>query len=379
MNIKNHGRRIASLALSLLLAGAFAIHATVPPVVALDTVPDRGLFVTSYGKPDVFFNAAEIRALIDFAKRSGITVLFVQVYRENMTWFPSSVGDPSKFEAAFRSVGENPVTLLIEEAHRQGIRVHAWMNLLSLGSNQNAPLLKKYGADILTRNLKKKETLRDYKIDGHFFLEPGDPRVRAELSQLVREILSAYPSLDGLQFDYIRYPDWEPHYGYGPANVARFRKTTGCTQIDDASELWRQWKRDQVTDLLTMLVTQARAMNPALAVSTTGCMPHARALREAFQDWPAWINDGIVDFVTVMNYTPAPDEFERWNRQIKTNIKDFKKVFIAVGAYKPATTAGVFRREFESCEASGAGACVVFYYGSLLQKPGVRKFFAGSM
>lgn len=357
--------RLLGLCLSIiLLSSTLAIGAQTPV---------RELFVTAYGDPNIYSSRSDMLQLIEFSKRSSIKVLFVQIYKANFSWFPSHVGDASAYEAAVKAVGEDPVALLIKEAHHAGIEIHAWVNLLSLGNNQHALLLKKYGVDILTRNLKKKESIQDYKIDGQYFLEPGDLRVRRELSNLIGEILQAYPALDGLQFDYIRYPDIEPHYGYTAMNTDRFKEATGITAIDDAGKEWQQWKRDQVTELLKELVHKARTINPKIQVSTTGCMPYSRALYEAFQDWPIWLNKNIVDFVTVMNYSIDPQEYERWTTQIKSHVRDFNKVSIALGAYKPATSLEIFQKELNICNASGAGACVIFYYSSLLQKPGLTQ------
>jgi uncharacterized lipoprotein YddW (UPF0748 family) len=194
---------------------------------------------------------------------------------------------------------------------------------------------------------------------------------------LVGEIVSAYPNLDGIQFDYIRYPDVDPHYGYTDANTRRFKDATGFSAIDDASPIWQDWKRDQVTQTLISLVQKARSLKPGIKVSATGCMPYARAYHEAFQDWPGWVDRDVVDFVTVMNYSTEPGEFERWTKQIEGLVADFSKVNIALGVYKPETTADVFKREWKVCEDSGSGSCVVFYYNRLLERRDLVEYLAG--
>jgi uncharacterized lipoprotein YddW (UPF0748 family) len=325
--------------------------------------------------PPVLTDRKEIIKLIDFAKRSGVGILFVQIYRANKAWFPSKVGDASPYKTALQNIPEDPLKLLIKEAHSAGIEVHAWLNMLSLATNKDAPLLKKYGPGILTRNLLAKKTLNDYLIDKQFFLEPGDLRVRTELLNMVEEILRAYPKLDGIQFDYIRYPDTKPAYGYTDMNVMRFKKATGLKTVKEQSEVWKKWKREQVTGLLEELVKKSRALRPDIQVSATGCMPYSRAYHEAFQDWPSWINKGLVDFVTIMSYSPAPPEFERWIKAVKPEVSDLKKMYIAFGAYKSETSLATFARELQFCEGSGAGACVVFHYGSLVENPALGRSF----
>ncbi len=329
----------------------------------------RGLFVSLIQNPPTLSGREAIMELIHFAKKAKIKILFVQIYRANQAWFPSKVGDTTLYEAALKTLGEDPFAFLVRSAHDAGIEVHAWLNILSLSANEDAPLLKKYGPGILTRNLEEKKELADYKIDSQYFLEPGDTRVRKELVAMVEEIVRAYPALDGVQFDYIRYPDKHPRYGYTRINMDRFKRSTGLATIKEGSRAWNDWKRAQVTELLKLLVEKARALRPTLQVSATGCMSYARALYEAFQDWPSWINTGLVDFVTVMNYSPDPAEYERWSKVAKSKVLDPKQLYLGVGAYKLVRSPEIFEKEFRFCEESGGGLCAIFHYGSLLENP----------
>jgi uncharacterized lipoprotein YddW (UPF0748 family)/peptidoglycan/xylan/chitin deacetylase (PgdA/CDA1 family) len=330
------------------------------------------LFVSLVQDPAIFSSREGIDALIDFAGHAGINTLFVQVYRENKAWFPSQVADSSPYEKCYNVLSEDPFARIIRQAHRQGIQVHAWLNLLSLAQNQGSNFLKKYGTDILTRNLKEKKKISDYLIDEQYFLEPGDQRVREDLSKIVGELLRAYPELDGIQFDYIRYPDMEPRYGYTKSNVERFKKATGLQVIAEESLVWKEWKRAQVTELLTLLVKTARTLRPGIQVSATGCMPYARAYHEAYQDWPSWVTRGLVDFVTIMDYSPDPDEFKRWLTVVKEKIPDFSRVRIGVGAYKLVRAPEIFDQEIRCVEALGTTGAV-FHYGNLLENPKLKE------
>ena len=344
-----------------------------PYFLSGNSTPQRGLFVSLVQDPPTLTSREAILELIDFSKRARIKILFVQIYRANQAWFPSEVGDTASYEKAREALGEEPFEFLIREAHRAGIQVHAWLNLLSLGENADAPILKKYGTDILTRNPEEKKSLEDYKIDNQYFLEPGDPRIRAELTAMVREVVRNYPSLDGIQLDYIRYPDSRPRYGYTKVNIDRFREATGLMKPEEGSRIWNEWKRAQVTDLLKLLILEIRTVRQDIQISATGCMSYARALDEAFQDWPSWVNGGLVDFVTLMNYSPDPEEYERWNAFARRKVTDPSKLYLGVGAYKLVYSSEIFKEEFRSCEGTGAPFCVVFHYGSLLENHALEK------
>ena len=330
-----------------------------------EQVPSRGLFVTVIDKQPVLTSKEQIKELVEFAHKAKIKTLFVQVYRANQAWFPSKMADQTIYKKALKQVGENPFALLIKLAHARDIQVHAWLNMLSLSKNIQAPLLQKYGTGILTKNIEPKVALKDFEIDGQYFLEPGDLRVRKELGNMVEEVIRAYPDLDGIQFDYIRYPDSHPAYGYTEMNVGRFKKASGLKIFNENTPAWREWKRDQVTDLLRKLVRRARSINDNLHLSTTGCMSYSRAYNEAFQDWSLWIEKGYAEFVTVMSYPDTTEEFSKDIDDARKRVRNFKKVYLAAPAYKFPKNPDIFFQQFNLCRASGAGACVVFHYGSL--------------
>lgn len=333
----------------------------------------RGVFVTVLQKPEALSSRMEIERLVLFAEQTRMSDIYIQVYRANRSWFASTVSDDSPYKTFLALVGEDPLALLIKKAHRKHIKVHAWLNLLSLSQNTHAPILKKLGRDALTRNIKEKTKLKDYEIDGQYFLEPGNLRVRQELTTMVEELLRAYPALDGIQFDYIRYPDTNPHYGYSTMNMLRYKEATKTKSIVDTSHEWQQWKRDQVTSLLEELVRTTRKIRPNIKVSTTGCSSYTRAYKEAFQDWPTWVNKGIVDFVTVMTYPEDPLQFDIYIQDALKRINDPRKINIAVGAYKFRKNPDIFQQQWDLCEKMNNGQCVLFHYGNILEVPLLKK------
>src|SRR5438046_2158415 len=120
-------KRILFLALSLFFF--------CPPSAKSDEPAPRALFVSVIQDPSIFSSRAEIKKLIDFAKQAHIKILFIQIYRANQSWFPSQVADATPYEKSLKIFSEDPFALLIKQAHREGIEVHAWLNLLSLSKN----------------------------------------------------------------------------------------------------------------------------------------------------------------------------------------------------------------------------------------------------
>jgi uncharacterized lipoprotein YddW (UPF0748 family) len=133
-----------------------------------------------------------------------------------------------------------------------------------------------------------------------------------------------------------------------------------------------------VAELLRELVEKSRTMRPGIGVAATGCAPYIRAYAEAFQDWPSWLNAGVVDFVTFMSYSPDAEEFERFVRDAKTKVSDFAKVMVGVPAYKLAVSPWVFARQLRFSRESGSGGFCVFHYGSLQDHPALARAVIGT-
>ncbi|HQP92122.1 MAG TPA: family 10 glycosylhydrolase, partial [Candidatus Omnitrophota bacterium] len=288
------------------------------------------------------------------------------------------IGDTGLYNKYRNDLSEDPFQYLIKEAHAAGVEVHAWLNLLSLSENRDAPILKKYGTGVLTRNKNKKVSIEDYKIDSQYFLEPGDLRIREEMKELIKEILSTYKDLDGIQFDYIRYPDEHPFYGYTEMNLSRFKSASGLDAFGEKDPAWQDWKRLQVTEFLKGLVGTAKKIKPAIQVSATGCAPYVRAYYEAFQDWPGWLNSGLVDFVTLMSYAPQEPDFEKEVIEAQMKVDDPEKLKIGIGAYKLVKMPRAFERQINFCKKAGVRSYAIFHYGSLLENTGLKKILLSS-
>jgi uncharacterized lipoprotein YddW (UPF0748 family) len=307
---------------------------------------EKALFVSVLETPPPLESKANVDSLIERAKEGGYKTLFVQVYRAN------------KFLIKMDG-GTDTFGYLIRRAHAQGLRVHAWFNLLSLSASDKAPILAAYGPGILTRNSEKKTKLEDFKIDKQFFLEPGDPRVSGYLAGVVGKIAEDYPDLDGIQLDYIRYPDVKPAYGHTATNLARFKRATGKSRPIESDPEWRKWKRGQVTALVKKLRETALAANPSLIFSTTGLMTYTRAREESFQDWKEWVETGLADFVTLMAYTDDAKEYEKFIADAKRRLPGLEKVNLAIAGYKLKGRPLDVQKQWELCQASGVKACVM--------------------
>jgi hypothetical protein len=199
----------------------------------------------------VLDDPARIPKLIADARALGTTDLFVQVYRGGRSWFDSELADASPHRSTRERTGTDALARLLDAAHANGLRVHAWMNALSLSENRNAAILARLGPDAVQVDRRGRSVLtypdlevpppdRAYYRMGtrQVWLDPAAPSVPDTLAAIVAELVTRYPTLDGVHLDYIRHPDVLPFspgsrfgvgldFGYGAASRARFERETG--------------------------------------------------------------------------------------------------------------------------------------------------------
>jgi len=297
----------------------------------------RGLWVLCEGSQRVLEHPERIDELIEYASAIGATDLFVQVYRGGQAWFDSSFAAAAPYQRIRDSIGVDTLRELVRRAHLLEIRVHAWVNVLSLANHRDAKIVSEIGRDAVLvdrrgrsildyPNLEIPQPDRSYYRMGTpaVWLDPAAPGVAEYLAATFAELMARYPELDGLHLDYIRYPGVLPFapgsrfgvgldFGYGESTRARFQAETGLVapmgdNLGNANR-WDGWRREKMNELVATLRTAARSARPEapeseqpLLSAAVGTYAERVYLAEA-QDWKRWIEDGLLEFAVPMAYT----------------------------------------------------------------------------
>jgi len=404
-------------AASLLLACAPAEDRpdgrhTLSEPVAQETAPTatRGLWVLAEGSERVLEDRAKIPRLIEDATLLGASDLFVQVYRGGRAWYDSSLADPGPYRD-LRAKNEDTDTLveLLEQAHAAGLRVHAWVNVLSLSRNQKAPILSDLGRDAILVDRKGRSVLdypklelpqpdRDWYRMGTrgVYLDAAAPGVAERLTATFEELIARYPALDGLHLDYIRHPGVLPFvpgsrfgvgmdFGYGAASRLRFQRETGLTgpfrnghdragaegQLINA-DAWDAWRRQKVTDLVISIREATQRVKPDLILSAAVNSYADRAYLSLAQDWKYWLEEGLIEIAIPMAYT-RDDRLLRHQLESFAGMPDGERIWSGLGVWlfarEPARAVG----QSEIATRAGIGVDVLFSYDSIVEKPALMK------
>lgn len=198
---------------------------------------------------------------------------------------------------AFQRHGDQIATC-VRAAREQGLEVHAWIYCWFVEGAPNDWL----------EQLRREERLQ---VDANGktlpWLSPSHPENQRLLLEVVREI-AAY-NVDGIHLDYIRYPGaasdvspaarraFEAHLGRRVPNWPKAVIGKG-----PLAEAFCAWRAEQITDMVRKIRAELKKTKPEVRLSAAvfglypGCLPGVA------QDWGRWLKEGLVDFVTPMNY-----------------------------------------------------------------------------
>jgi uncharacterized lipoprotein YddW (UPF0748 family) len=382
--------------------------AAAPPRPA-ETPPasHRGLWVLCEGSQRVLENEPRVAELLADAKALGATDLFVQVYRGGRAWFDSTLADSAPWQGTWRAAdppGQDALATLIARAHEAGLRVHAWVNVLSLAQNAQAPLLRDLGAGAVLVDQWGRSLLdypgydvpeaerRSYRIGTPaIYLDPAAPGVAERLAATFEELLRRYPGLDGLHLDYIRYPDVLPYlpstrfgvgvsFGYGAASRARFQAETGLVapfaENSQHADRFDAWRREQLSALVGRIAERARAARPGALLSAAVYPDSERAYQGLFQDWRGWLEAGSLDVAVPMLY--ATDErLFRYQVAEYAGLPESTRIWVGLGSWLFAGDPVRAVAQTRLVESHPQLGVALFSWDSIHETPALRDALAG--
>jgi uncharacterized lipoprotein YddW (UPF0748 family) len=373
-----------------------------PEVEVARPAPRVALWVLCEGSQRVLENPERIADLLADARALGASDLFVQVYRGGRAWFDSTHADSGPWQRAVAEQKVDPLAQLVLAAHTEGLRVHAWVNVLSLAGNRDAPILRKLGKDAVHVDRRGRSILDFPDLELPYpdratvrmgtpavWLDPGAPGVSDHLVATVAELMQRYPELDGVHLDYIRYPDVLPFspgsrfqvgvdFGYGASTRERFEAETGLRAPRAArggdDDAWDHWRRDQVTQLVTRIREVVTAVRPDAELSAAVSAYPERAYLSLFQDWRHWVEEGLLDFAVPMLYS-RDDHLFRQEARAYTGGIGGERIWIGLGSWLFASDPPRAAAQRASIEALGASLSL-FSWDSIADSPALRAALA---
>lgn len=221
----------------------------------------------------------ELRDILDRLQRANINTVLLQTRIRGTVIYPSALepwdgclsGNPGQ------SPGYDALAFAIDECHRRGMELHAWVVTIPVGKWQGT------GCSRLRRRFPKLIS----KIGADGYMNPERRETADYLADLCEEIVDGY-DVDGIHLDYIRYPEtW-------PMKVSR---AVG---------------REYITRIVRTVSQRVKQRKPWVKMSCSPVGKHDdlpryssrgwNARQAVCQDAQAWLREGLMDELFPMMY-----------------------------------------------------------------------------
>jgi uncharacterized lipoprotein YddW (UPF0748 family) len=281
----------------------------------------------------------------------------------NMLWGGAAFY-PSKILPVASAVTNrgDQIAQCLAACRKHGVKLHVWKVNWNLGQAVPEAFVEKM------RRANRLQASSNGKEER--WLCPSHPdNQKLEVDSLV-EIVRNY-EVDGIHFDYIRYPDSDHCFCVGCQ--ARFQRATGVkvqSWPKDAlaggplRQPWLEWRRSNITAVVKAVSEQARAVKPKIKLSAAVFTNWAADRDGVGQDWKLWCDRRYVDFVCPMDYTPSNGSFENMiARQIEWAGRTPCYPGIGVSASSSHFGADRVIEQINITRSHHTGGFIIFNYG----------------
>jgi len=291
---------------------------------------------------------------IEVVKTNGFNAIVPNMLWGGLAYYPSKVLPVAE---EVKEKGDQ-IEQCLKACRKHGVQVHVWKVNWNLS---RAP-------EEFVDKLRKEDRLqKDMQGNEVRWLCPSEPKnLKLELDSML-EIVRKY-DVDGVHFDYIRYPNRNSCYC---ANCRkRFEKSSGVKVknwpedvITGAhAEKFVDWKCGNITALVKAVSEQARKINPKVKISAAVFRDYPRCRQNVGQDWKVWIESGYLDFVCPMDYTSDDDQFRNWVMNQIEVVNKRIPLYPGVGASAPGLPPEQVATQIQIARELGVSGFIIFNY-----------------
>ncbi len=332
-----------------------------------ETPAIRGVWITNVAS-QVLDSRENIEAAVERCSRMGFTDLYVVTWNNATTTFPSKTveavtGTPIQPEFA----GRDPLAEIVEAGHAAGLRVHAWFEFgfaAAYRDTTGGPIIRARPHWAARDTAGAIATKNDFQ-----WMNAFHPEVQGFVSDLVTEVVENY-DVDGIQGD-DRLPALPSLAGYSEYTKMLYAEEHAGRQppVYYRDYDWVRWRSAKLSLFLTQLCTRVLAKKPGLIISMAPSIyPWSEA--EYLQDWPAWLNNNLIDYAVPQVYRYDMEAYTRELRKLTTTQvvperrdRLFPGVLLQVDDYNPSV--GMLDSMIRANRAAGLSGEVYFFYEGL--------------
>ena len=329
----------------------------------------------------------EALTILDNVHSMGLNAVFLQVRPSADALYKSEIFPWSKYLTGTNGLAPknnfDPLTFWVEEAHKRGIELHAWINPYRITKNGDS----EYAALNVNSPAKLHPEYVVRHSDGNYYFNPGVPEVRKLVVDGALELVQNY-DIDGIHMDDYFYP------GTSFEDTKTYKTYGNGMSLED-------WRRNNVDLLVQELNTElhkadkdisfgispfgiwANAKNNPLGSNTNG----TESYYSHYADTRKWALNGWVDYIAPQIYWEVGHKSADYKTLLDwwtTTLKDCNtKLYIGLADYRSdeATKSSSvwyngneIKRQMEMNDAAKVVDGEIHYrYSSLISKDALSK------
>lgn len=334
----------------------------------------RGVWLTNVDS-EVLNSKENIIEAVALCKELGFNSIFVVTWNKAMTTYPSKImKELTGIEIDTTFAGRDPLKELIEEAHKNDLKVFAWFEFgFSSSYQQNGGIIlqkkPEWAAKDINGNLATK--------NGFEWMNGFHSDVQDFLLSLILEVVKNY-NVDGIQGD-DRLPAMPSLAGYDDYTIDLYKSAhNGTLPPNDYKDTsWVNFRADILNRFMKRIYLEVKAVNKNLIVSMAPSI-YPWSKEEYLQDWVSWLNEGLVDLVCPQVYRYKIDDYNSALKEIVANQvsennlhKLFPGVLLKVGKYQPEEK--FLREMIQTNRKNKINGEVFFFYEGVKKYPQIFK------
>ena len=258
-------------------------------------------------KNNITSQKQEMIKILDNLKDTGIDTVMFQARTKSDALYKSNINPWSDVLTGTqgKDPGYDPLGFVIDEAHKRGMKVHAWLNpyrVTTSGTDLNV---------LSNNNPAKQHPEWTFTHDNRIYFNPELPEVKKLINDTVAEIVTNY-NIDGIHFDDYFYP----------ANYPLPQGESRDGQVANA-------RRNHINEMILGVKNTIKSIKPQVqfGVSPSGIWKNSssdsngsdtRGKESYYSDYAdtlTWIKNNYIDYVVPQLY---------W--QIGLNVADYSKL-----------------------------------------------------
>jgi uncharacterized lipoprotein YddW (UPF0748 family) len=250
---------------------------------------------------------AEATSILDYLQVNNFNAVILQIRPQADALYASDIEPWSYFLTGEQDKAPDPyydpLSFWIEEAHKRGLELHAWMNPYRAHHNS--------GKDISSKSIVRTNPETVYWLkEGYWWMDPALQFTQDYTSKVVMDVVKRY-DVDGIHFDDYFYP--YPSYNGGD-DFPDDRSWN--VYVENGGTMSRgDWRRNAVNTLIERLYKEIKAekrhvkfglspfgiWRPGFPKSVEGFDQYDKL----YADAKLWLNKGWIDYFTPQLYWPS--------------------------------------------------------------------------